>query len=84
MSTAKAATLMSDDRGNPTVNFHGQKRSNETHQSTTDPEARLARKGNNQPARLSDLANGHGERDGAPPARLRGQPGPRGHSSTAC
>lgn len=33
-----------DDRGNPTVNFHGEKRSNETHASTTDPEARLARK----------------------------------------
>ena len=37
-----------DDPGNPTVNFHGKKRSNVTHQSTTDPEARLARKGNNQ------------------------------------
>jgi transposase len=46
-----------DDPGNPTVNFHGQKRSNETHESTTDPEARLARKGNNQPAKLSFLAN---------------------------
>ena len=34
-----------DDPGNPTVNFHGEKRSNETHQSTTDPEAKLARKG---------------------------------------
>src|SRR5215468_1211248 len=33
-----------DDPGNPTVNFHGEKRSNATHQSTTDPEARLARK----------------------------------------
>ncbi len=33
-----------DDSGNPTVNFHGEKRSNATHQSTTDPEARLARK----------------------------------------
>ena len=31
---------------NPTVNFRGQKRTNETHQSSTDPEARLARKGN--------------------------------------
>ena len=41
-----------DDPGNPTVNFHGEKRSNETHQSTTDPEARLARKADNQPARL--------------------------------
>jgi transposase len=46
-----------DDRGNPTVNLHGQKRSNETHESTTDPEAKLARKGNNQPAKLSYLAN---------------------------
>jgi transposase len=33
-----------DDPGNPTVNFHGEKRSNQTHQSTTDPEAKLARK----------------------------------------
>jgi len=33
-----------DDPGNPTVNFRGEKRSNETHQSTTDKEARLARK----------------------------------------
>jgi transposase len=41
-----------DDR-NPTVNFHGEKRSNQTHESTTDPEAKLARKGGNQQARLS-------------------------------
>jgi transposase len=33
-----------DDPGNPTVNFHGEKRSNLTHSSTTDPESRLARK----------------------------------------
>jgi len=33
-----------DDPGNPTVNFRGEKRSNETHASTTDPESRLARK----------------------------------------
>ena len=30
------------DRGNPTVNFRGEPRSNQTHASTTDPEARLA------------------------------------------
>lgn len=36
----------------PSVNFRGEKRSNETHQSTTDPEARLARKGNNVGAYL--------------------------------
>ena len=33
-----------DDPGNPTVDFTGQKRSNETHSSTTDPDARLYRK----------------------------------------
>ena len=33
-----------DDPGNPTVNFHGEKRSNDTHESTTDADARLARK----------------------------------------
>jgi transposase len=38
---------------NPEVNFHGEKRSNETHASTTDPEARLARKGNGREAKLS-------------------------------
>ena len=37
---------------NPAVNFRGQKRSNERHQSTTDPEARLARKGNQVGAHL--------------------------------
>src|SRR5947199_2870330 len=38
--------------GNPSVNFRGEKRSNQTHQSTTDPEARLAGKGNNVGAYL--------------------------------
>lgn len=33
-----------DDPGNPTVDFHGEKRSNKTHASTTDPDARLYRK----------------------------------------
>ena len=33
-----------DDPGNPTVDFRGQRRSNETHESSTDPDARLARK----------------------------------------
>ena len=32
--------------------FHGEKRSNATHRSTTDPEARLYRKGDGQAARL--------------------------------
>jgi transposase len=42
-----------DDPGNPTVNFHGQRRSNATHQSTTDPEARLAKKGKWKEAHLA-------------------------------
>jgi transposase len=46
-----------DDPGNPTVNFHGEKRSNETHESTTDPDARLARKGNGKEARLCYTGN---------------------------
>lgn len=42
-----------DDPGNPSVNFRGQKRTNATHRSLVDPEARLARKGSGQPALLS-------------------------------
>jgi transposase len=42
-----------DDPGNPTVNFHGESRRNDTHQSTTDPDARLARKGQGKEAKLS-------------------------------
>jgi len=41
-----------DDPGNPTVNFHGERRRNETHASTTDPDARLFRKGYGQEAKL--------------------------------
>lgn len=41
-----------DDPGNPTVNFHGDRRTNATHQSTTDPEARLARKGAGKETKL--------------------------------
>ena len=42
-----------DDPGNPTVDFHGELRSNAAHQSTTDPEARLAKKGAGKEAKLS-------------------------------
>jgi IS5 family transposase len=41
------------DPGNPTVNFHGEQRSNDTHESTTDPESQLARKGAGKEAKLS-------------------------------
>jgi transposase len=49
---APAATPPPDDPGNPTVDFHGERRTNATHQSTTDPEARLARKGAGKEAKL--------------------------------
>ena len=46
-----------DDPGNPTVNFRGEKRSNDTHESKTDPEARLARKGKGKESKLSYSGN---------------------------
>ena len=42
-----------DDPGNPTVDFHGERRSNVTHVSTTDADARLARKGKGHEAQLA-------------------------------
>jgi transposase len=52
-----SANQSPDDPGNPTINFHGERRSNDTHQSTTDPDALLARKGNGKEARLSYSGN---------------------------
>ncbi len=46
-----------EDPGNPTVNFHGEKRSNQTHESTTDPDARLARKSGGHEAKLAYTGN---------------------------
>lgn len=46
-----------DDPGNPTVDFRGEKRRNETHESTTDPDARLARKGDGKESKLSYSGN---------------------------
>ena len=46
-----------DDPGNPTVDFHGEQRSNDTHESKTDPEAQLARKGPGKEAKLSYSGN---------------------------
>jgi len=43
--------------GNRWVNFHGEKRSNETHESKTDPEAKLMRKGPGKEAKLSYSAH---------------------------
>jgi IS5 family transposase len=46
-----------EDPGNPSVDFHGEKRSNQTHQSTTDPESRLMKKGKGKEAKLSFMGH---------------------------
>jgi transposase len=46
-----------DDPGNPTVNFHGETRSNDTHESRTDPDARLARKSGGHESKLAYCGN---------------------------
>src|SRR5213594_5234377 len=40
------------DSGNSSVDFHGEQRTNETHESKTDPDARLYRKGKGKEAKL--------------------------------
>src|ERR1700675_4939056 len=44
-----------DGGSNPTVNFHGEKRRNQTHQSTSDPEAMLYKKSRGSESKLSYL-----------------------------
>lgn len=46
-----------DDPKNPAVNFHGQTRRNDTHQSTTDPDARLYKKATGREAKLAYLGH---------------------------
>jgi transposase len=46
-----------DDPGNPTVDFRGERRTNETHRSTSDPDARLYKKGVGRPAQLAYLGH---------------------------
>jgi len=46
-----------DDPKNPTINFHGDARRNDTHQSTTDPEARLYKKAAGREAKLGYLGH---------------------------
>lgn len=47
-----------EDSGNPTVDFRGEKRSNATHRSTTDPDCRLARKSHTEGAVPAYTVNG--------------------------
>src|SRR5262245_30829554 len=46
-----------DDPGNPTANFHGEKRSNTTHASITDSDALLFKKAKGHEAKLSYLGH---------------------------
>jgi transposase len=46
-----------NDSGNPTMDFHGEQRTNQTHESTTDPESRLYRKGKGKEAKLSFMGH---------------------------
>lgn len=48
----KVEKAKDDDPGNPAVDFRGEKRCNQTHQSTTDPQSVLYRKGNGRESRL--------------------------------
>ena len=52
-----APTPPPDDPGNPSVDFHGERRRNDTHASTTDPDARLYKKGPGKEAKLSYLGH---------------------------
>ena len=46
------------DPGTPTVTFRGERRSNQTHGATTDPDAKLANKGNGTAAMVGSTVNG--------------------------
>jgi transposase len=48
----------SDGGRNPDASFHGQKRSNATHASSTDPQARLYKKGAGKEAKLCFMGHG--------------------------
>ena len=52
------------DENNPSINYRGEKRSNQTHCSRNDPEAMLARKGRGKEAELSYHGHADGNRNG--------------------
>jgi hypothetical protein len=54
----KRIRMLDQDEGNPTVDFHGEKRSNKTHISKTDPDAKLANKGNGTTSMVGYTVNG--------------------------
>ena len=64
-----------EDPGNATVDFHGQKRSNQTHESKTDPDAKMARKGKGKESQAELPRESAG---GEPPRADRQHRGVRG------
>jgi transposase len=54
---AEAPSPPPDDPGNPSIDFRGERRTNATHASTTDPEARLYKKAKGQEAKLAYLGH---------------------------
>ena len=58
MRSLDAAEGQEEDPSNPTVTFRGERRSNQTHVSTTDPDAKLANKGNGTAAMVGYIVNG--------------------------
>ncbi len=50
--TQRVQAAKEEDPGNPTINFRGEKRRNDTHQRTADSASELYRKSNGQPAKL--------------------------------
>lgn len=54
----KRIRSLDQDEGNPTIDFQGEKRSNKTHISKTDPDAKLANKGNGSAAMVGYTVNG--------------------------
>jgi hypothetical protein len=79
-----------DDPGNPTIDSHGEQHSNASHQSTTDPEARLARKGPAKEAKLNyaghvlmENRNGIAVNGEVTPAEGHGSAAPIVRSNTA-
>jgi transposase len=55
--SADTPPLPPDDPGNPSIDFRGERRTNATHASTTDPEARLYKKATGQEAKLAYLGH---------------------------
>jgi len=84
-----SSTRPPDDPGNPTVDFTGQKRSNDTHASTTDPDARLYRKSFGTESKLCYaghvlMDNRHGLAVGARLTKATGRAEPEAALDMAC